>query len=542
MENGIKLAEALAWPVAASIIAVVALIIVWRVTSSAGDLSFNVKDWFKLDRKASSAASEMRTEIVPIQTESIDDTPTSVQTLAEVAEEDVSKKRDLFWLFDDAVQLAESFDRFKETSSYRDDPDFWESLYVDRRRELSLGDEGPELRNLADANVTWVWPLIFLIRRFMRLHDANRAEQTLNEAIARHNSDKHHWVLREGVSFYNDLFGTERALEFCRRQLISGTTDRETSAMFDKLAEVSGSDEDTFSRAILREIVVNYDASNKNALFNLAYSYGNISETKIIAYQRYAELGTGDKRWQSSPNNMGVAIGNAEESVQNEYFEQALKLGSGIAAANLARSLAEKGYVTRAEMILEAVDDSSCDAVDMAALLDARSKVSNARSTLEKARTSFGQHAKEQDRKYRALLFAAFDFFKDHGSAENGSFCSDDKTFTLVTDPEGATCTYKLGDITLSGRLDKKPLCYEGRISGGSGGILNYTFKRVLILQVSQDTVRAIIWNDAIKEQDAMRIVTLAKVENIGASATVLPMLTVDQGIAAALSGFSAQP
>ncbi|MEG3176326.1 hypothetical protein U1872_08805 [Sphingomonas sp. RB3P16] len=514
MDKIIDLAKEIAWPISALLIAICILLIVWRVTAAAGDLSFNVKDWLKLDRKGPSVPAHVEVAPAAISFPHDAEAPaTAAETLADVAEQDESKNiKNLFWIDENPDNLESSFEDFKKSESYNNDIEFWESLYVDRRRELAVGYGPDEFRSLANSNIGWVWPLIFLVRRFVRLHDLDNAENTLKEALGRANRDKKVYVLREGIDLYNSLIGFDRSLEFCRDQLLAGASDYEVSSMFLKLAGLVKKEDDPFSAAMLLEIATSYKSNDKDSLFDLAYSYGTIKSLAVIAYERYAKVGTADKNWQSSPNNMGVVMENTNSIVQKEYYEQAFSLGSGIAAANIARGLVSDGYIFRAEQVLKEVDESQCSAGDLSAIADARAKVAAARHSMEKARKSFDEYAAEQDQRYKATIFAALEFFKgsDNRSVV-GRFTSADSSVRIIADLEGATCSYKLGDVTLNGRLNRKPLCFEGTVSEGAA-LLSYKQRRMLVVQIADTKLRVIIWPEEVKEEDPLRVLDLERV------------------------------
>jgi len=59
MENAIKLAEAIGWPIAATLIAFSALAIVIRVTAARGEFSVGIKDWFKFGTKATPETGDL---------------------------------------------------------------------------------------------------------------------------------------------------------------------------------------------------------------------------------------------------------------------------------------------------------------------------------------------------------------------------------------------------------------------------------------------------------------------------------------------------
>lgn len=507
MENAIKLAQALGWPIAATLISLVVLIIVLRVTAGKGELSFGIKDWFKFRTKSIDATATQAAGLAHRPAEAVAIDETTAETVAEVTadSEAPTVSSSQFWTTSSAADIEESFSRFKEEKSYKDDPEFWESIYVDRRRELSIGDEVREFTLLSDTHRDWVWPLIFLIRRYVRLRDSGSAEAALESALARNNAENRRWVLREGISLFYRLYGFDKAIAFCRDHVNGGASDSEISAMLSNLVDLSDINKDVFSSVILREISVKFDRDNKSSLFDLAYRYGFDNEFRVVAFERYRQLGTSNKDWPSAPNNMGVAIHSFSKAAGRDFYEKALELESGVAAANLARGLANDGYVRRAESILESVKEEF-SGMDAKVLADARAKVAAARSEIEEEIEKFQTYASKQDSLYTTSVMAAFSFFMKSGVPfADGAFSSSDGSVAVSANAEAANCTYRVGETTYKGRLPRKPLCYAGTVSS-EGTILNQISRQMLIVHVGEDDLRIIVWPDVSVPLDPLRV------------------------------------
>ena len=130
---------------------------------------------------------------------------------------------------------------------------------------------------------------------------------------------------------------------------------------------------------------------------------------------------------------------------------------------------------------------------------------------LDKQFSKFEEFSGKQDSRYVSAVMAAFTFFKESGSTHPaGNFSSSDGTLVIVADPEGASCTYKLGEGSYEGRLPRKPLCYEGALSTG-GGLIRQS-RQVLVLQVGEDTLRAIVWPDVTVSMDPLRVLDVSRV------------------------------
>jgi len=519
MKTTIDLISAIAWPLAFIIIAGAAVAIVWRLTGKGGLFKLNIKDWVNFERgDAPKELDRENSELVGTSQSSDDPKLDTVKELSSETVEEAQADKLLpesvrpFMIEDDVNKLSASFEEFKKSSeAYNDDPEFWESFYVDKRRELGLADEETEFTNLAQSNPQWVWPLIFLVRRYIRLHDSDSAEKVLQQAISRQSSENHQWVLAEGVSLYYELFGFERAMKFVREQYCAGLTDKVSAALFRKLAVV-GKKEDVFSKAILSEVANNLDLSN-NDLFDLAYLYGAQGPFKIISFERYRELLLRDGSWPHAANNMGVIVDD-NKPLEIHYFESSLSSKSAVAYANLARNLASDGYVDRAEKLLAEAPEQDSGTTGHQTMLEAQARVSKARVELDAAKLKYERFAADQDKRYKALIFASLEYFKacEHGET-SGAFVSDDKQLGILITND-IQCVWRIGDNTLSGTLSKKPLCYEGIVSHlGKGGLLDYSSRHVLAVRVSDEKLRVVIWPYGLKLDSPLQIIELSRIE-----------------------------
>jgi hypothetical protein len=516
MDKAIALVSALAWPIASVIIAVISLIIIWRLTGATGKLKMGIKDWFNVERESHSPSAVSQSQDVlesPIPTIERNTQIVEEATMEELSTSvnpDVGSPK--FVTESDATNIDELFIEFKEKSPrYKESSELWETLYIVKRGDYGLADDERELQALADANVSWVWPLVILIKRYVQLHNLPSAEAALAQALSRGASDKRKWVLKQGVNLYFTFFGFERAFSFVHDQIALGVLNTEISAMFDTLASY-GDNEDPFSRAILDEISIRMQRDD-NLKFNIAHNYANIREFGVIGFDHYRDL-TNDDDDDNQSNNMGCLLEDGS-SVQIDYFEQEVRRGAPIAIANVARSLARNGFVARAERLLESAPSEELGSEGYSALADARAKVAKARDQVQESKKKIEGFAKEQYKRYAAMIFAGYEFFKKSGPrGPVGAFISDDRKLVIVIG-EPTRCAYRSDERTFGGELTRKPLCFEGQISGsGGGGILDMKFHRVLAVQVTDDKVRALLWPTGFSLDKPLEIIELTRLHD----------------------------
>lgn len=435
-------------------------------------------------------------------------TDSAADTVAAVIDENVSPVDDTFFTTKSARQLPVLFEKFKEGDSYGKDVEFWETIYIDRRIELGIGNEASDLTDLASANPGWVWPLILMIRRCMRLYDGAEAERLLAQALARNNPKHRVWVLREGITLYFRLYGVDRAFSFLHEQISAGLSDTEIQGMMSSLADHLYNDSDAAASSLLREIALTYDYRKTKSRFDLAYAYGEHDSYLLLSYHHYNIILEIDDNYSAAWNNIGVILKNVGDAEQNIAYEQAISAGSIWAAANLAKKLVAAGFIDRAEKLLDSMPESKEDEENV---FQARKEISAARKNAERNRKRFDKFAESEFIKYKSAVIGSFARFKETGRyTVEGSFSSDDATLGLICSPTSALCVYKKGTKNLVGTLNAKPFCYEGRVAESPEGLLSER-QRIMVVPVNDDELKAILPPNSFSISDPIHIVTLKR-------------------------------
>jgi hypothetical protein len=507
VDDLIKILTAVAWPIAITFIAIAAIVIVFRVTAKKGEVSVKWKDWGFGAKAAPEMAPPNPESPLAVAQEGKPDVLDHIADDRGAGEE--SEPVLTFWSAKTETDLDSGFERFKaESDAYSKDPEFWETLKVSRRREIGVGDELTELNALAERNPTWVWPIVFKARRHIRLHELQEAEQALSAATARSDSANKKWVLREWVNLQFQRWGTEGALSLIRAKIDEKCSAIEIASMLRALADLTKvDDEDVFSYAILSEISLALDDSDKTVRFNLGFNYGKIPAYRLTAFERYAPL-EHDAEWPSASNNMGVIAFAASKAAQNGLFEKAFELKSDVAAANLARTLASDGHIDRAEAILE-IAKSFPTAAESTHLADAKAKVTDAKEARKKDIERFRSYARKQDQKFSTIIRAAYAHFRSSGAVAIGRFATSDGNLVVIIGPDGADAALKLGATSYVGRLQRHPLSFEGTVSQVGVPVLTAGARNLLILQVGEESLRAILPPMNLEQREELQIFEL---------------------------------
>ena len=181
--------------------------------------------------------------------------------------------------------------------------------------------------------------------------------------------------------------------------------------------------------------------------------------------------------------------------------------------ANLARILSSAGYVARAEQLLANAPDTDLSPIAEAALADARSKVGMARKKLDAEIEGLESHAKEQDTKFKSLIFAGFSYLRKSGEfGIEGAFASDDKDFAISSFGD-VKMAAKIGDDSFFGVLTKRGLCYEGRLEKKGASLLSLSSFRAVAVRVAVNEVRVILLPTGFSRETKSRVISLERLE-----------------------------
>jgi hypothetical protein len=495
LDKWIELAKALGWPIAVVVIAIVLLLVVLILNRKLKNPQFHIRGPQGWEFKAGEGESHALTADSAAKVELAigSDVATAAEIASSVKPDGEAGPSDVFYVTKDASRLSALFDEFKSDAAYKEDPDFWETLYVRRRRELGLGGTNEEYIRLYKDHNTWVWPLINLVRRSIEVGDFASGEGYLIEALTRSRSQKHQaYVLEAGLSLYNMWKGKEGCLSFVSSVISEGQlTDKETSDFLISLAdEIKDGDGDSSSLQI-REIALRYDPSNRDNRSYISYQYLSNDDCASNAAFHLMYLINDDATNDASLNNLGVIFEKyGEDALVIEHYVKAAEHGSAISVANIAGRLISHGFLYEAEQQLGSIVNEG-DATER--VLEVRKSLASAKKKSEQRFKKIQTRVRREYALVQAVVGAGFSYWKDKRAKPTpGDYISAHGTIHLTT--EIATVQLDATGIKLSGGLQFRYFSYEGTLTTDPNNFLGATYRRATLCPISDTSVRILVY------------------------------------------------
>lgn len=427
-----------------------------------------------------------------------DESKSVALTVVESGDETLPKSRDLeehFYFVKDGETLASRFSAFKESDdAYKADPDFWESIYVERRREVGVGGSDDELQRLIDEHPEWIWPKIFLARRKTDLGAYEQAESLLSDLIERHGFESGSQPYSEAVKLYFRWQGVGRAMEFVRDSVTKGASSDLTAELLNDVASLNDDKQNPFTHVFLREVALRYTPGSRSNRFDVAYAYGEHPSFSSLACHHYHQIIDRDPTHTHTKNNLSIIYGNfGEPLVKNDYMNDAAEHGELLAKANHARNLASAGFVANAELIVSSADWSE----------DEEQKARVESFTKEKRKEIpeiITRIRKETDKDFvelqRAIGLVAKAWLDDGEDWYPGTFDTTVGQGVIVVDVS-AKVEITLGGKRYVGTLQRQPLCAGGWLSEVGGSLLGADRRQAALLMRSAQAGSLLVWPSA---------------------------------------------
>ncbi|WP_031440627.1 hypothetical protein [Sphingomonas sp. FUKUSWIS1] len=520
--DGVKLAEAIAWPIATIVVAVVILLIVKMIISKRGKIGFSIKDWLKFEADGSKQIAESVAQapvhaeaglVIPPPTgEAGSDAKPSMAALAEAPLEPPIDHGDIsIGQMIDASNVTEldiAWASF-QAADPETDKDFWTTYYIERKRELGGSGASEDLMSLAEANVTWVSPLLSMLRTAVGTHDIETAEVLIRQSLARKTKDNAALVLHSVVNAYYRMISPIKALSFYQETVAAGATSGERSAMLFALAASLESSTQTFAYHIATEMALIGDPGRASDRFSLALDYADNSRNWTMSFIRYCEIDSKSDQHIWSLNNRGVLIRDIDKEVSMDYYSRAASAGNALATSNLAAQLISDGYYAVAERLLDEIKDPG-EAVEhitstRAAALAGRRKMSTRLDEIH-------AFAQDETRRYDAVVAKSLRSIDRSDPHPKGVFGSNDRTFMVMFDAAGAAFRVTVGSLVFDGVLPVSILAYSGNLTATSQGLLASTMSVSLFI-TGKEEVTALIWPNTKSMNDRLRIYELRRLE-----------------------------
>lgn len=502
----VEIVTAVAMPAAIIVVALCVLAVVIIFTSKRSAMRLKVRDWVEIDGHATPTPqvpsvpepNQMAPAIVapsdgPISTE--DSSPVE----AGPARQSESQERSASSLFFTAKEASELEAAFKEltadpASYVCTDREFWETWYTDRYHALDKSPSAPALHELSEAQTTWSWPSVYLMRFYSNSGRFEEAERQLNIGLARKGSKGYSNLLTEGATLYFSHVSPERAFEFIRERIAGGASDAEVSSMMTAIAAQASPE--PFGNLILREVGLGLDPSRSGDLWKLAYEYGEHTYSELISYRRYRELVLADESTSSSLNNMGVIASNYDDQLGILHQEEALAKGDPYAIGNIANRLINAGFLERAKELLDSTDDNETPTI-----MRARSALLDAIRARDKKLEKLRNLAAAEGNRLRAFALKAYNQWLAGAAPPFGRYEASDGAAGLDVAGHTADCTITIADRKFQGTLSKLSLCYDGEIRSTKAGetILTSKSRRVLAMLTDKEEITLVTFNPEAK-------------------------------------------
>lgn len=521
----VKLAEAVAWPFASIIIALVFLLMTRMIVTKSGKMGFKIKDWLSIEADASKKIFEAST--VPVISEPIDPPDAaaagsdvfvtndgSTASLPPVVSEATQEQNDLpfsrLMAANTRGELEAAFADFKNEDDVKGDLDFWTSFFVERKKRLGVAGTSDELEALANANPTWVYPSLELLRTAVEAHDTDRALQLIEQLLARRTSDNATSILPTVFYAYFALYSPERAMQFYQEQNKYGLASSEKAALLSAFAGNLDKGADKFAYRVASEMALVADPGKKAEGFQLAYSYGDDDKSWALSYNAYTEIGQKSDQYVWSLNNRGVLIQGIDKSASVSFYEKGLSRGNALSISNLARLLIDDGYIAVGERLLDGITDPG-DAAEH--ITTTRAAALKARRAMQKQLEEVATFTAAEAKRYRAVIGRALRTLDVGVNLTNGLFASDDGAFLVMLDSAGAAVRNTVGTILLEGVLPVSPVGFNGIIYTKGNGLLG-SILSVSIFATGQSEMTAVIWPASKSQNERLRFIELRQKTN----------------------------
>ncbi|HYD27894.1 hypothetical protein [Brevundimonas sp.] len=493
----VEIIKALAWPVGIIVILCVAPFSIRAIIRALKEANLHLKapGGFEARIERSGAIDSVSLDSPSPATRLADDSKSAALTLVESGDDALPKPSvadDHFYFVQDPAILAARFAAFRASDdAYDADPDFWEAIYVERRRDLGVGGADQELQALGDQHPDWIWPRIFLLRRAAALGGYEEAEALVVELIDKHGFAKDGQAYIEAARFYFSWRGIGRALDFVRSAISDGADADLAAKLLLEVASLNEDKQNPFTHVLLREVAIRYAPGDRNRRFDIAYTYGDHPAFSALSCQHYHQIIDSDPSHAHSKNNLGILYHSfGKVAVHHDYMDQAAAQGELLATANLARSLASEGFVGRAEKLIEDTDwseDEEQHARASAAVIEQRKLIPEAIAKVRK-------ESEKDFVEFQRIVGISSRYWIESGSDwVLGKYESVVGQGVISVDV-GARIEITINGKVYTGTLQRQPLCAGGWISEAGASLLGADRRQAALFFRSATEASLLIW------------------------------------------------
>lgn len=496
MSDAVEVARILAWPLAAIAISGLgfqALGAAFRPQSAAAD---KPSAPIEVPTEEEGAHDEhMHTDVTP---------PPKAEVLIQESEEpeietvsgpDESSEKP-FYFTKEKNDIVALFEEFKESDSFSNDPEFWSTIFLDRKHELGLIVDDDEYEKLATENPNWIWPLLSLLNRCITRSEYVRGEDYLRSASLRENSNNRIHILVRGVHLYQRWKGDDGAYSYIRSEISNSNSNTYISSALRALRDRVTEESSLYDYTYLSEKSTQLNPSDIDDRFSLAYRYGEHDHMLNMSYTSYASLHVDDEKQAGALNNIAVIFGNISknDAINIHYLERAQSSYS-MSKANLAHRLIGAGFLDRAEILLSEIEVAG-EASERKA--SAEAALHKARKKLQTEKDAFERLSAANTRLYRKAINLSYSSWISRGEnfISDGIYSSDDIEVAVQNDI--IAIRLEVDGVKMSGAINRQGIAYTGDLRADGSSILSGS--RKIVAAPDGENLLIYIWPNNVSD------------------------------------------
>jgi tetratricopeptide (TPR) repeat protein len=234
-----------------------------------------------------------------------------------------------------------------------------------------------ELENLVERQPDNVDARVSLSHYFCDFGDYSKAAQILIDGAENADMESKVKMIRDAAENLTKASQQDKALRILG-DLISRITDpKQLQTAYLSMADVAKNQSDRDLESAALERVLDFDPSDSQVRFRLAYLYGEMKKSNLAAY--HYKLHVRGSSEQVALNNLGIAYGELKlPGKEIESFEKADE--EWLAKANLSHAYIDRGFLVEAEKLATEVTKADCDEIALKRAVGALSRISAMRS------------------------------------------------------------------------------------------------------------------------------------------------------------------
>lgn len=218
-----------------------------------------------------------------------------------------------------------------------------------------------ELLELNDTK-DWFFTAEYLAEFYLKLDSYDRAEQQLSTMTERgKTADEKMKCILVKTDILSKSKNTDEAIKYLEEKMkcASDLPDVNNKVhLLEKLSELYEKKGNFVKKKLILEEALKLDPSNKKLRFDLAYSYGNKDDEKLLSFYHYEKLLAIDPRNDLAMNNLAIVCKQLNlTSKKDELLNKSAK-DIGIALGNLIIDYVQAGFFNQAKHLIDKMPHS----------------------------------------------------------------------------------------------------------------------------------------------------------------------------------------